>query len=123
MRKIIFFFFLLAALPLACAKDSARDSNLTPGMVKKYIYPGRTTQTEVLEIFGPPNLVTSKNGKEVWTYDRFSHEVTASSGFLTILVAGYQKEKHRSSSRSVLLLLYFDNKERVADYKLHAAKF
>jgi hypothetical protein len=51
---------LLCMITVGCvaikptAQEIAKESALTPGMAKKYIYPGKTTQTEVLEIFGPP---------------------------------------------------------------------
>lgn len=105
------------------AQEIAKESALTPGMAKKYIYPGKTTQTEVLEIFGPPDLVTHKGGKDVWTYDKISQEVSTSGGYLTILLAGVSGESGRRSSRSVMLIIYFDENDVVTDYKLSAAKF
>ena len=36
------------------------QSNLTAGMAKKAIIKGQTTQAEVTEIFGPPDLVTQQ---------------------------------------------------------------
>ncbi|MDO8494126.1 MAG: hypothetical protein Q7S68_02165 [Deltaproteobacteria bacterium] len=124
MKKKILLVLLPFILLIGCAKqDSATESTLTPGMTKKHIYPGKTNQTSVLEIFGPPDLVTHKHGKEVWTYDKISQEVVASQGFLTILFAGYSKTRQRQSSRSIMLIIYFNEKEVVEDYKLSAAKF
>lgn len=123
MKKTLVLMMVLSLGFVSCARDEAADSNLTAGMTKKFIKPGETTQTEVLEIFGPPNLVTSKSGKEVWTYDRISQEVTSSQGYLTIILAGYSKNKRSSSSRSVMLMIYFNKRETVSDYKLHVAKY
>jgi hypothetical protein len=40
-------------------------------MVKAKVVEGRTTQTEILQLFGAPNIITrNEDGKEVWTYDR-----------------------------------------------------
>ena len=105
------------------AQEIAKESALTPGMAKKYIYPGKTTETEVLEIFGPPDLVTHKQGKDVWTYDKISQEVSSSGGYITIIFAGAGKEERSRSSRSVMLIIYFDENDVVKDYKLSAAKF
>jgi len=105
------------------AQEIAKESALTPGMAKKYIYPGKTTQTEVLEIFGPPDLVTHKRGKDVWTYDKISQEVSSSGGYITIIFAGAGKERRSRSSRSIMLIIYFDGNDIVKDYKLSAAKF
>lgn len=124
MKKKIFLLALPLVLWMGCAKqDSAKESALTPGMAKKYIYPGKTNETEVMETFGPPDLVTHKSGKEVWTYDKISQEVVASHGFLTIILASYSKRHQTESNRSIMLIIYFNENEVVEDYKLSAAKF
>lgn len=101
----------------------ASESNLTVGMAKKFIYPKKTNQAEVLEIFGPPDLVTRKEGKEVWTYDKIANEVVSSSGYLTIILAGYSKNRSRSSSISTMLIIYFDKNDVVEDYAMSVSKF
>lgn len=111
------------ATTISTSQGIAKESALTPGMAKEYIYRGKTTQTEVLEIFGPPDLVTHSEGKDVWTYDKVSHEISTSGGYLTILLAGGSGERRYKSSRSVMLIIYFDENEVVMDYKLSSAKF
>lgn len=124
MMKVLTVAFLICGVACASSKGvETKPSNLTPGMTKKYIYPGKTTQTEIIEIFGPPDLVTRRDGKEVWTYDKISQDVTTSGGFATILIAGYSKQSAHSSNRSTMLIIYFDKNERVVDYKLSASKF
>lgn len=57
---------------------NAQKSNLTPGMVKSNIKEGQTTQTQVLQVFGAPNIVTmDTTGHEVWTYDVQSTQYTS----------------------------------------------
>lgn len=104
-------------------QGAAKESALTSGMTKKFIYPGQTTQTEVLEIFGPPDLVTRKEGKDVWTYDKISQDVSTSGGFVTILIAGYSKSSGHSRNTSTMLIIYFNKNEVVDDYKLSVSKF
>ncbi len=118
----------LTVLGAGCAtqrttQGEAKESALTAGMTKKFIYPGQTTQTEVLEIFGPPDMVTRKAGTEVWTYDKVSQEVSSSGGVGTIPIAGYGKQRASSTNRSTMLIIYFDKKEVVEDYKLSVSKF
>ena len=96
---------------------------LTPGMSKAYIVPGKTTQAEVMELFGPPDLMTRKEGGEVWTYDKVSQEVTKSEGYLTILIAGKSSESRSSSTKTIMLIVYFDANDVVTDYKLSASRF
>ncbi|PIR19875.1 MAG: hypothetical protein COV45_07810 [Deltaproteobacteria bacterium CG11_big_fil_rev_8_21_14_0_20_47_16] len=120
---------LLTALTMVmgCASSNpqhkAKESALTQGMTKKYIYPGQTTQTNVLEIFGPPDLVSHRGGKEVWTYDKITQNVSSSGGFVTILIAGYNKSSYESRNRSSMLIIYFDKNEVVEDYKLSVSNF
>lgn len=121
MGVLIFLAGCTTAQPTA--QQIAKESALTPGMAKTYIYSGKTTQAEVLEIFGAPDLVTHKDGKQIWTYDKVSHEVSSSGSFLTILIAGTGKEQSSRHSRSVMLIVYFDEKDVVIDYKLSSAKF
>lgn len=106
-----------------CAHINVQESALTPGMTKKYLVPGKTSQTETLEIFGPPDLVTRKNGLEIWTYDKVSQEVASSNSYLTIFLAGYERSRQTSHNRSMMLILYFDKNDVVKDYRLSSAQF
>ncbi len=107
---------------LGCATDpapTAKESTLTPGMVKLKVEKGKTTQAEILETFGPPDQVTHKDGRQVWTYDKIRYDVRASAG----TVIFYSAEKLRSSSTSTLLILYFGPDDVVYDYRLDTYKF
>ena len=76
MRKlyvILLFFSLLFSISCNSYKYGAnaeptQKSNLTFGVVKSKIIKGNTTQSEILEIFGAPNLVSkNKSNNEVWS--------------------------------------------------------
>lgn len=129
MQRITMLLAGLVLLVSGCASSygtkqgAAKESALTPGMTKKFIYPGKTTQTEVLEVFGPPDLVTRKSGTEVWTYDKISQDVTTSGGFITIFIAGYSKGSSHSHNRSSMVIIYFDKNEVVRDYNLSVSNF
>ncbi len=113
----------IGAVACGTKEPVEQKSPLTPGMAKKHIYPGKTTQIDVMEIFGPPDLVSHKHGKEVWTYDKISHEMRARQGFLTILIAGRTTQQRTQSTRSIMLIIYFDEDETVKDYRLSAARY
>lgn len=100
-----------------------KESALTPGMTKMYIKKGETTQAQVIEIFGPPNIVTHRDDLDIWTYDKISREISNSGGYLTILLAGGSTNKSVSRSRSIMLIVYFDQNEIVKDYRLNATQF
>ena len=56
-----------------------KASALTPGMVKKYVEIGKTTQAEIMEIFGPPDMITKSGRGEMWGYDKVSREVASAA--------------------------------------------
>lgn len=63
------------------AESRIGPNKLTHGAVKKYIMKGETTQSEVLELLGGPNIQTvSKSGDEVWTYERIAATETTYGG-------------------------------------------
>ena len=62
MKKILSFFFpllLVVLLVSGCATSGVKEmsnTNLTAGKVKMEIKKGVTTQAEILQIFGSPNI-------------------------------------------------------------------
>lgn len=103
--------------------DTASKSNLTPGMAKKVITKGATKQAEIMEVFGPPDLVTQRDSQEIWTYDKIRYDVESSGGYLTVLLAGASNSRTRSSSTSTMLIVYFDSSDTVVDYRLSSMRF
>lgn len=144
-----------------------RASALTPGMVVKNIQKGKTTQAEIMEIFGPPDMVTRSGSGEMWGYDKVSRDVAESAtsarvgassasgasvgggvgglvggagvGVLGGVLGGIggssgqaaaqsQQQTQQQSSRTertttVFLLVYYNDKGVVTDYRLSATKF
>src|SRR4051812_15970306 len=98
-------------------------SGLTPGNVKLNIVKGQTTQAQVQEAFGPPDLVTHRDNQEIWTYDKTSYDYEKRSDYLTVIFAGAGGDRVRSSSRSTMLIVYFDSRDIVTDYRLSAIKY
>jgi len=122
----------------AQAGDAA--NTLTHGMAQMTLRVGTTSQYEVLETFGGPNVTTlDGDGREVWIYDRFA-TVTASkdSGFsIGMLVGavgggvggagglgfGSSKSKASTSSRSMILILKFGPDKRLIDFKSRSSSY
>ena len=126
MRKLII--LIVVALFMlqgyAIAAESVQKSNLTAGMAKTKITKGQTTQTQILEIFGSPNIITkNKSGNEVWTYDKVSVEKDDTAGYLNVVVAGISKSGSSSSARTFTMMIEFDDNEVVKDYSYRSAAF
>ena len=62
---------LVACTPLPTKPVTTRNSELTHGNVQMNLKVGETTQAQVLDVFGAPNITTiDGSGQEVWTYQR-----------------------------------------------------
>lgn len=129
MRTLTGSFVLLAGIALSMAgchsapPPTATESNLTAGMAKRTITKGTTGQAEILEVFGPPDLVTHRDDMQIWTYDKIRYDVQSSSGYFTVLVAGSSGGRSTSSSTSTMLILYFDKNDVVQDYRMSVTRF
>jgi hypothetical protein len=139
-RKYTLVAMMLLATP-AIAKEAKDEPNtLTHGMAQMTLHVGTTTQTEVIETFGAPNITTlDAQGQEVWVYDRQATVTSSgSSGFsIGMLVGGggggagggaglgFGSSKSRSSQtqRTMTLIIKFGPDKRVVDFKSRSSSF
>lgn len=129
---------MLTAAPSASAKDAA--NTLTHGMAQMTLHVGKTSQYEVLETFGGPNVTTlDGDSLEVWIYDRhatvsMSKDSSFSIGMLVGAVSGgagggaglgfgSSKSKKTTSNRSMILILKFGPDKRLVDFKSRSSSF
>lgn len=130
MKKIFSIILLLACV--GCSNTDMivpeQKSNLTVGMIKKEIIKGQTTQNDIMTLFGAPNIITTNaKGNEVWNYSKSSYQAGAerkSSGW-SLLLLGSSKSSALSnaSTASMDLIITFDSKGIVEDYKVISAAF
>lgn len=131
MKKILF--ILLTLIIVGCSNNTTviepeQKSNLTVGMIKTKIIEGKTTQDEILKLFGAPNIITTNSeGKEVWNYNKSSYQSGAqgkSSGW-SLLLAGSSKSSvlSTSSTASMDLIITFNKRNIVETYKVISASF
>jgi len=127
----------IAAVPV-CAKDKADP--LSYGMVQLTVKVGTTTQADILEKFGAPNIATMDgSGREMWVYDRHA-TVTfdKTSGFsIGMLLGGVggdvggggglgfgsRKSRSEQSTRTVTLIIKFDENKVVSDFQSRSSSF
>jgi len=123
--KTVFPLILICVFIWGCKPaEPVEPSSLTPGMVKKEIVEGVTTQQEIIEVFGPPNIITkNKSGNEVWTYDTISVKQTAKDGAWSVIIAGGSSTKSSTSTRTFTLMIEFDSNDVVKSCSYRASAF
>jgi hypothetical protein len=99
----------MGTLPMG---EPMSKSNLTSGQVSMTLKKNITTQAEVVETFGAPNLVTQNaDGEEVWTYQRNATvaNATSNSSYATIILLGGSSKSSgfEQSSRTMTLIIKF----------------
>lgn len=132
---------LSSTATIAREKEKPDDANtLTHGMVQMRLQVGTTTQFEILEAFGAPNITTiDGTGAEVWIYDRHATVTSdSSSGFSIGILAGgggggvggagglgfgKKKSKATQSTRSMTLIIKFNETKVVSDFKSRSSSF
>ena len=122
---------LAVALLVGCAKPqpvTTRNSELTHGNVQMNLKVGETTQTDVLEVFGAPNITSiDGSGREVWTYQRHAtvSQSSSRSGYWTIILAGGggSSSGAETTTRTMTLIIKFDENKVVSDFSSRSSNF
>ena len=118
------------AVPVENAEPTEKN-RLTTGQVQLTLKKNETTQTEVLEAFGAPNLVTiNSEGEEVWTYQRAATVTSgsSSSSYGTIILFGGSTRTSglEQSSRTMTLIIKFkelNGAKRVVSFDSRSSSF
>ena len=108
--------------------QSIQNSPYTHGNVQLTLKKGITSQAEVLNTFGSPNITTiDATGQEVWTYQKHATvaNATQSGAYATILIAGAGNgtSGFEQSSRTMTLIITFDSTRKVSDFKSMSTSF
>jgi hypothetical protein len=132
IRKILLPIFAVIILNTSCATAPVdtfqKNSPFTHGNVQLSIKKGITTQAEVLEIFGAPNIATIDGaGYEVWTYQKYATvaQSNVSGVYATVFIAGGTSSSSgfEQSSKTMTLILKFDESKKVIDFKSMTTNF
>lgn len=130
MRRFIIVLFLLTVpLLVGCAtfpesKEPTQKSNLTVGTIKTEIIKGKTTQAEIMKLFGAPNLVTkNRENNEVWNYNRMSFKTRTGEDGGTLILWGGSRAATSATTQSFDLIIEFDKNDIVKDYSVISASY
>lgn len=133
LRKFPILWSLLV-IPVACQSGASTQpppmnrDDLSHGAVQLRLKKGVTTQNDVVEAFGAPNIATrDSDGREVWTYRRHATvtSTTGSDAYVNVLVFGASSGtgSGSSSSQSMTLIVKFDDQAKVVDFRSMATSF
>jgi outer membrane protein assembly factor BamE (lipoprotein component of BamABCDE complex) len=124
-----------ACTPLPTKPVTTRNSEFTHGNVQMNVRVGETTQAQVLEVFGAPNITTiDGSGAELWTYQRAAtvEQSASSRGFWTILLTGgaaaaagqsQEVSGFEQTQRMMTLIIKFSDQNVVTDFRSRASEF
>ncbi|HOV76265.1 MAG TPA: hypothetical protein PK967_20125 [Candidatus Hydrogenedentes bacterium] len=127
-------------------------SKLGYGTVTSTVKKGVTTQAELLDLFGAPNIATTDaDGTETWVYERTATETNVARSqtfeakgrrnvdslavFFLVVGAGQSSEKGEvkgessqqssvsSSIKTLTVIVKFDKDKKVKDFSARAAQF
>lgn len=123
----------LLVLASACATTAPgpvdqRNSALTQGNVQMNVRVGETTKANILEVFGAPNITTrDSSNSEVWTYQRHARvaQSNSSSSYWTVLLlgGGSSAAGFSETSRTMTLIIKFDDRDIVSDFRSRSSDF
>lgn len=131
-QKITAAFLVTLIFLLVSCSTKLNQPAVSPGMAKKHIEKGISSQADVFGNFGAPNFVTStKSGGELWVYSNYA---TVNKGLtLNLGVGGVENSIaggalgggniNSSSSRSVTLMITFDKNDIVTDYTVSQLQY
>jgi len=109
-------------------ESTAPNSPFTHGNVQLTLKNGVTTQAEVLEKFGAPNVATiDSEGNEVWTYQKNAtvSKANVNSAYGTVILFGGSSTSSgfEQSSRTMTMILKFDASKKIIDFRSMTTSF
>lgn len=126
-------FLTIILVTVACSSQKATQSKINALEVTDKLVKGKTTQAQVLEDFGTPDIVEKTPEGDMWAYSRYANESDSVSGgvshyissaalwnFTGMSVGG---DKSTSSTKTASLVLYFNSKKTLKTYTFRTEKF
>ena len=133
-----------AATALPAPTQPPAPSNLSYGLVKSQVRKGETTQLELVQLFGAPNITSlDSDGIETWVYEKtvtqtdVQSQSAAAQGaanlglfFSSVAVGGNASGSQSTtggsattSVRSITVIVKFAPNQTVSDYRVRASYF
>jgi hypothetical protein len=115
------------AQPAETKKSSGiqpQPSPLSYGMVTSRVKKGITTQSDLIRLFGGPNITTmDADGTETWVYDKTANESEVMDTFFSLGYYGAKHSRNANSIRNITVIIKFNKNKTVKDFSARAAIF
>ncbi len=134
MKNVCLILSMFAFVACASNEKSEEKNPFNPITLKEKIIEGKTSQAEILETFGAPDITTESEQKEdVWTYAKSStkHDGTSTGiGALALFLPGplygvggsFDKNESETATKSVSVIIKFNKKKIVRSYTISRSK-
>jgi hypothetical protein len=129
----IFTLIAIALISVSCSSSKPSATKINALEVTEKLVKGQTTQAQVLENFGAPDVVEKTPEGDMWAYNRQNSESNSTGGgFTQYIPTGYfyafsnihaGSENNTSSTNSASLVLFFSAKKVLRTYTYRTEKF
>lgn len=122
----------LTLLLTACASEKSQHSSINSVNVNDTLVKGKSTQAQIIESFGTPDIAEKTPDGDMWAYNRHSNESQSVGGgvshyawtglsyFSGVNVGG---DKSSSSTKNSSLILYFNKNKILQNYTFRTERF
>lgn len=114
---------LLILVGCNTASKEYNRSGITHGTVQLHLEKGKTTQAEVLDKFGSPNIATTDGDEEIWTYQKHGSSSKSASAAGSLIFISGSTSGFSQNSRTMTLIIRFNSSKIVSDFNSRYSSF
>jgi outer membrane protein assembly factor BamE (lipoprotein component of BamABCDE complex) len=115
--------FAVCPMIIGCGGPDLREEKMTVAKAQKEIKIGMSS-SDVIEVMGSPNMITTDDQRrETWVYDRVSQQVSSGGAGVWLIIAGANSSHRSSSSRTLTVIVKFDENSKVRDFSYRSSSF
>ncbi len=118
---------------VSCSSNNASQTKINSLEVSDRLVKGETTQMQVLENFGAPDVVEKTPEGDMWAYSRHSNESGSVGGGISHYISSaalwnwtgmhVDGNKSSSSTKTASLVLYFGKNKTLKTYTFRTEKY
>ena len=134
MKKLLSIYLLLTLVSCSTAPETKTENPFNAVTLKEKLIEGKTTQAQVLETFGAPEITTTdESEEEIWTYAKHSYQNERNSfgvdalgllipSPLDFMWVDASTSKSESSTKTLSVTIRFDKNKIVRSYKISQSR-